>query len=338
MTGYGNSNWNPNYQHDYQLRQAIRRDSNFAGLLAVTQTILLQFVFFALFLVLSAAGILNSSDGKYYGLGNTGFLLLYSIIYIIGVGFPGPVISVLSRRSISPFSSLEHSGDKEPGFLLVTLSIMAGLSICVIANFATSYIVLFFNEIGIRPPEMPAYLENNPVSLALNILIFALLPAILEEMLYRGYILRTLLPHGKLFAIIASSLLFALMHGNILQIPFAFIVGLACGYLAVKTGSVWVAVMLHFLNNFMSVLLQYVGIGLTDDQTQKVIAIVFSILGIIGLYALIGLFASGDPTIRDEKGETPVAGKAKALFSAPAIIANLAVSLILIVLTTRLGG
>lgn len=48
-------------------------------------------------------------------------------------------------------------------------------------------------------------------------------------MLFRGYFLRLLRPYGTWFAVIVTAILFALMHGNILQIPFAFLVGLACG-------------------------------------------------------------------------------------------------------------
>ena len=82
----------------------------------------------------------------------------------------------------------------------------------------------------------PVYVENSVVSLLLNIFTPRAAARGAREMVYRGYILRTLLPHDKVFAIVVSSAMFALMHGNLLQIPFAFIVGLTCGYLAVKTG------------------------------------------------------------------------------------------------------
>ena len=86
--------------------------------------------------------------------------------------------------------------------------------------------------------------------------------------------------------------------------------------------------------------LQYAGINLTDSQTQKVVAIAFSILGIIGLYSLIALFAAGDPGIREDKDRqapAPAVNKTGALLSAPAIIAYLVVSVILIV-APRFGG
>ncbi len=334
-----NNNWNPPVQYDYQQKKIIRRDANFAGLVAVSQTVLLQAVYIVLVLGLSAIGIIRPID-KYYGLGNTGFLLLYSIAYIIGVGFPAPIIAILTHRLINPFASLDTEDDKSPSFPRVVLALLAGLAVCIIANFITSYIVYFFQQIGIQPPEMPNYIDNSIPSLLLNIIIFALLPAILEEMVYRGYILRTLLPHGKMFAILISSMLFALMHGNILQIPFAFIVGFACGYLAVKTGSIWISIMLHFLNNFMSMLLQYTGINLTDQQNEKVVLIVFSILGIIGLFAMLALFAKDDPIVHiiKEKHELPASKRAGAVFTSPAIIASIVVSLILTILSSAIGG
>lgn len=337
--GNYNNNWNTQAQYDYHQKRIIRQDANFAGLVAVAQTVLLQLVYIVLVFGLSAIGIIKPVD-QYYGLGNTGFLLFYSIAYIIGVGFPAPIIAIMTHRSINPFSNLDTDDEKSPSFPRVVLALLAGLAVCIIANFITSYIVYFLQQIGIQPPEMPDYLENNIPSLLLNIVIFALLPAILEEMVYRGYILRILLPHGKLFAILISSMLFALMHGNILQIPFAFIVGLACGYLAVKTGSIWISVMLHFLNNFMSMLLQYTGINLTDQQNEKVILIVFSILGIVGLYALLALFAKDDPIVRKikENHNIPASKRAGEAFTSPAIIASIVVSLILTVLNQFVGG
>jgi membrane protease YdiL (CAAX protease family) len=336
--GYNNYNWDHHNSNNNQHKHIIRRDSNFVGLVAVSQTVLLQLLFTIMFIGFSAVGILNPNSDKYFGVDNTGFLLFYSIVYIIGVGLPGPVIAIISRRNIRPFSRLELTTDKEPRFLSVILALMAGVAVCIIANFITSYIVYFFNLFGLYPPEMPTYLENNTGSLLLNILVFALLPAILEEMVYRGYILRTLLPHGKRLAIVVSSLMFALMHGNILQIPFAFIVGITCGYLAVKTGSIWIPILLHFLNNFMSVLLQYAGLNLTDTQNQKVIMIVFSLLGIIGLFALLFLFASDDPIIRNDKKQPRQKSAIGALLSAPAMIVSFAVSLIITIFTTRFGG
>ena len=73
---------------------------------------------------------------------------------------------------------------------------------------------------------------------------------IAEEILFRGLLLRSMEPYGKKFAIFASALLFGLYHGNIIQIPFAFCVGLVLGYVTVEHNMVW-AIVLHMFNNLI---------------------------------------------------------------------------------------
>lgn len=57
---------------------------------------------------------------------------------------------------------------------------------------------------------------------------------------------------GNWFAVLVSSALFGMMHGNLVQAPFAFIVGIGIGYFVIVTGSMWTGVMIHFCNNFFS--------------------------------------------------------------------------------------
>lgn len=71
-----------------------------------------------------------------------------------------------------------------------------------------------------------------------------------EEILFRGVALRSMEPYGKKFAIFASSLLFGLYHGNLVQIPFAFAVGLVLAYVTVEYNIGW-AISLHLFNNLI---------------------------------------------------------------------------------------
>ena len=71
-----------------------------------------------------------------------------------------------------------------------------------------------------------------------------------EELLFRGLVLRSMEPYGKKFAILASALMFGLYHGNIIQIPFAFLVGLVLAYVTVEYNIGW-AILLHLINNLI---------------------------------------------------------------------------------------
>ena len=73
---------------------------------------------------------------------------------------------------------------------------------------------------------------------------------IAEEILFRGLVLRSLKPFGKRFAIFGSALLFGAFRGNLLQTPYAFLVGLVLGYVTIEYSIGW-AVALHIFNNLV---------------------------------------------------------------------------------------
>lgn len=78
----------------------------------------------------------------------------------------------------------------------------------------------------------------------------SILAPITEEIFFRGYILRSLRPYGKRFAILGSAFLFGLFHGNLLQTPYAFLIGLVLGYVAMEHNILW-AIALHMFNNLV---------------------------------------------------------------------------------------
>ncbi|MDD2361765.1 MAG: type II CAAX endopeptidase family protein [Oscillospiraceae bacterium] len=342
MTENYNNGWQQNGDYYMPPARQLRRDSNFVGITVLTQLILLQISFLFIIFALAFSGIISVGTDQYFGLGNIGFFIVYSLAYAVGMGLPGPVIAAISHRKIKPFSQLESAPEKI-GFVSVVLALLSGMAICVFANFIASYIGFFLSQFGILPPEMPTYLEKNVQSFIINIIVFAVMPAILEEMLYRGYILRTLLRYGSGFALVVSSLLFALMHGNTSQIPFAFIVGLACGYLMISTGRIWPSMMLHFLNNFMSTLLSYAGMFLeTEIQGQKMVLLVFTFIVIIGLASLLILFGRSDPIVRFNRSpgnmQMTTGQKTSASLFAPGIIISIIVAIALTILNIIGGG
>jgi membrane protease YdiL (CAAX protease family) len=81
-----------------------------------------------------------------------------------------------------------------------------------------------------------------------GLLYVILLGPILEEIIFRGAILRSLEPFGKNFAIVVSSLLFGLYHMSLFQGIFAFFIGLIFGYCTVRFSIKW-AMLLHIANN-----------------------------------------------------------------------------------------
>ena len=81
-------------------------------------------------------------------------------------------------------------------------------------------------------------------------LYFSLGAPIVEEIVFRGAVLRGLEKYGKGFAILFSAFLFGAFHGNLLQSPYAFLVGLVLGYVTVEYNILW-AMVLHMVNNLL---------------------------------------------------------------------------------------
>lgn len=81
------------------------------------------------------------------------------------------------------------------------------------------------------------------------------LAPVFEELVFRGTVLMTLRRYGDRFAIVASSLLFALMHGNLPQAVQTFFIALVLGYVCVKTNSLRIPILLHALNNATVILI-----------------------------------------------------------------------------------
>lgn len=87
------------------------------------------------------------------------------------------------------------------------------------------------------------------------ILLLALLPAVCEELAFRGFVLNGLRRTGhKWGAILVTSALFGVVHMLLQQSLSAFLMGIVIGYVAVKTNSIWPAMVFHFTHNSLAVL------------------------------------------------------------------------------------
>lgn len=105
---------------------------------------------------------------------------------------------------------------------------------------------------------------------------------IVEELVYRGFVMQSLRKYGTMFAMVLSSFLFGIMHGNIAQIPFAFFVGLVLAYIAQEYSLKW-AMIVHIINNFVFVEL----IALIGKMFGETAEILLSNMAFMGL-AVVG--------------------------------------------------
>jgi sodium transport system permease protein len=116
----------------------------------------------------------------------------------------------------------------------------------------------------ISPPEEFAKKMETAIfgdgnrSIWLLLCAIAIVPAICEEIAFRGIILKGFLSRlSPWWSIILSSFLFALLHLSIYRFMPTFCLGLLLGYAVWKSGSLYVSIIMHALNNGMGVVLFY---------------------------------------------------------------------------------
>jgi len=94
-------------------------------------------------------------------------------------------------------------------------------------------------------------------SFLLNTLFMALLPACVEEFMFRGILFQTYKKSKMLPAILLSGFLFGCMHMNLNQFIYAFALGVYLAFLVEATGSIFSSMLAHFTLNFTSVIMTF---------------------------------------------------------------------------------
>ena len=101
-----------------------------------------------------------------------------------------------------------------------------------------------------------------------RIVTMALLPAVVEEFIFRGLIFNGLKRRNPLWAIIISGFLFGAMHMNINQFLYAFVMGVFFAFVAYATGSMWPTMIMHFIYNAQSVILSHILMTYAGDMLE----------------------------------------------------------------------
>lgn len=204
--------------------------------------------------------------------------MIYLIIMIAFVGV----------RIFAQFGLLNFLGDFEDlaYSLIIQVGIIFGLTLVLYKMFTGKSVKVIFREFNFKPISLKAVLLcigigvcliffntafNSVYTMILQIFGYspatstitsyplylflitlfasAVLPAFCEEFANRGMLLNGLKKLGYKKAIVISGLLFALMHLNVGQFGYAFIVGMFFAFICIATGSIVPGIIIHFLNN-----------------------------------------------------------------------------------------
>ena len=104
---------------------------------------------------------------------------------------------------------------------------------------------------------------DSIIDLVFNLLVIAIIPAIGEELFFRGYLQQKLIkwnrsPH---IGIIITAILFSIIHFQFSGLIPRFILGVLLGYIFYWSSSLWIPIIAHFVNNAQVLIIAYVNKG-----------------------------------------------------------------------------
>lgn len=174
------------------------------------------------------------------------------------------------------------------------LSLLLGYAFVPVMLFVSSLTSLFStNYVQDSAEELLAY------PFLVQLLIIAVLPACVEEFVFRGLIYHSYRKNGILGAAVLSGLVFGLMHLNINQLSYAAVMGIIFALLVEATGSMYSSMLAHFAANSYSVILMQLvsmtsgGSELLEQSAQAAESSMNSVPVIIAQLVMLGLVAAG---------------------------------------------
>jgi sodium transport system permease protein len=214
-------------------------------------------------------------------------LLLTQLLVIAGIPLmalrfwgipPGPALG-LNRRP------------KFPTMLLVLIGAPAATLIAALVGIAQGW----FMQVPDSYRELMEriFQAQGSANIITAVVVFAIVPGICEELLFRGFVLRGLASRlNPLMAIVWTAVLFGAFHFDMYRFLPTTVLGLLLGGLVWLTGSLWPAMLLHAANNTIAVLANNLPALRKIPWLQEGTAIptpVLLVVGVVGLLATWGL-------------------------------------------------
>lgn len=159
-----------------------------------------------------------------------------------------------------------------PGFCLPVF-----LGVANLANLAGALI----NRLTGSPATSEMLPSGGP-ELLMQFLALCVMPAIAEELLFRGAFQGLMRPCGSAAAIFAPALLFGVLHLDLAQGLTAFACGVFLGWLAERSGSILPGMLLHLVNNalaFLTIYLRYYALAEVSFGVELFILLFFPAFG-----------------------------------------------------------
>lgn len=230
---------------------------------------------------------------------NATFANCFNIIaaHLLGMTIPFTLMWLMMKKK----ATLPLIPTKKLEFKKAFIWVAIGMLGCMIANYVTEFVIWLYGlfDYELTQPEFPK--ADSVVACIAVFFSTSIAPALFEEFAFRCCSLSVLRKHGKAFSVVAVSVLFGLMHGNMIQFVFAFIVGLVLGYITLKTDSILPAMIIHACNNGISVVQEIVEYAAGEDVAEYVAVGIVVFWIVAGIASFIYMMVKNKKELLPEK-------------------------------------
>lgn len=203
------------------------------------------------------------SDPKYYNI----TIWMQGLSSIFCIGMPALLFAYILRKNIPEYFHLEAKSNPDV-WLLVILIAIAGLSVSDLLAAVNEWIPLskpltrYFQQLenDYNSSVMAMMHFDSWKDLAVSIIVMALLPAIAEELFFRGALQNIIvrIVQKPLVGILITAAIFSAIHGSYYGFLPRFMLGIVLGYVFQYGKNIRLNMLIHFINNGIAVLGMYI--------------------------------------------------------------------------------
>lgn len=244
----------------------IRRCYNRLGLGMLLYMLITQFFPIPLLLLARSMGLLETEW--------VSLLIQDGVQYLVAL----PAAAMVIRSIRNPRRPISAKMLSPKQFLSCAL---LGIGLMYLFNIVGNLINLMLAMVKGAPVANLVEQSVSTYSLWRGILLLVVLAPLAEEFLFRKLVYEAVGNYGEKAYLFTSACLFMLMHGNVVQYPYAFVLGLLFAGIYLRTGNIWNTILLHAAANFVGGILPMIG-----DQIPAVLYLLVVIYLTASIYAV----------------------------------------------------
>ena len=233
-----------------------------------------------------------------YGVEKSIEMSLVILIYIIADFFIVLLGNKLTGIKLRP---LFNTKGFSSSFLLMGVVIAIGMNLLaiIVASLTETAFEELFGLMLTSPDDTP----SSMIYMIVDCVYAVIIAPIIEEIVFRGFVLKNFSRYNVYTGIVLSGLFFGLMHGNFYQFIFTVPFGMALAYMTVKSNSILPAIFAHFLANAGVTAINLIGLY-NEELSDGIFVVWLAFFICVGLLmTLIGLATKSIRLPKNTKAE-----------------------------------